>query len=64
MATFQEFKDKIAAERQQHLDAIAAKDQTIAEKDAEIADLKNQLANAVTPAQLDELAADVDTIVP
>lgn len=62
--TLDELKAKIAAERQQYIDAIAAKDQIIAERDATIADLQNQLANAVTPAQLDELATDIDGIVP
>lgn len=54
----------ISVERQQYLDAIAAKDQTIS-------DLQGQLSNAITSAdadaigsRLDQVATDVQTIVP
>lgn len=62
--TIQDLKDKCAAEHQQFLDAIAAKDQIIAERDATIADLQNQLANVITPESLDEVATAIEGIVP
>ena len=63
MATIQDLKDAAAAERQQFIDAIAAKDQIIADRDATIADLQNQLANAPTPESLDEVKAAIEGIV-
>ncbi len=64
MASTQDLKDAAVAEAQAHAAAIAAKDQTIAERDATIVDLQNQLANAPTPQALDEVKAAIEGIVP
>lgn len=64
MADKQSILAAIATERQQFLDAIAAKDQVIAEKDATITDLQNQLANSPSAADLDEIQTGIEGIVP
>lgn len=57
MATIQSLQDAIAAEKEQFTAAIAA-------KDAQIADLQNQLANAITPESLDPIQTGITEIVP
>jgi len=64
MATIQDLKDAAAAERQQFLDVIAAKDQTISEKDAEITRLNEIIANQPSPEALDEVKSAIEGIVP
>lgn len=71
MATIQDLKDSAAAEAQQFAVAINDKNSQIdaltlsnSEKDARIADLESQLANAPTPQSLDEVKAAIEGIVP
>lgn len=71
MATIQDLKDSAAAEAQQFAAAINDKNSQIdaltlsnSEKDARIADLESQLANAPTPQSLDEVKAAIEGIVP
>lgn len=64
MATIQSLQDAIAAEKEQFTTAIQAKDQVIADRDATILDLQNQLANAITPESLDPIQTGITEIVP
>ena len=57
--TLQELRDKIAAEKQQFQDFKTAKEAEIAQKDARIAELEQQLANPVIPDDI-----GVEDIVP
>jgi len=62
MADLNSLRDAIAAEKQQATELLAAKDQIIAERDATIADLQNQLANAGNIP--DDVVAAVQDIIP
>lgn len=68
MQTLDEFRQTIAAEKQQFQDykastdaALADKDSQIAAKDARIAELEAQVGNPQIP---DDIVAEVQSIVP
>jgi len=63
MATLQQILDEAAVDRQKFLDALAAKDAIISQKDQTITDLQNQLANVITPEQGDQILSAMDGIV-
>ena len=64
MATIQSLQDTIAVEKQQFADYKASTDAQLAAKDQTIADLQNQLANAITPESLDAIQTGITEIVP
>lgn len=64
MADLTSLQNTINAEKQQFLDYKASVESQLAAKDQTIADLQSQLANAIKPEDLDAIQTGITEIVP
>lgn len=64
MATISDLQNAIASEKQQFADYKASVESQLAAKDQTIADLQAQLSNAINPSDLDAIQTGITEIVP